>query len=433
MKRKVLKYIAFFFVLCSVCFSFTGCGDLESPSRATISNVLDQNGCFLWKRASLDTNEEKIASTFSIDESNRDTSNSYICKVTVNNPYSYVTEKIQYELHFVLDENNKWKCDSLTQLPPPSNGSNKKISRKISNADVRRALTGVSYDLPSGMHIEFKDIYKIVIQEHKVDEYGFSDRVTIKYSANYDFEKYEFTADVFFNYKFNDVTKEGEWFYYEADFDDYIRTDLSDLYKYDPTKGELYWIFKDCELDFCLETSYYRISKGTVSEYKYEEVDQDGSEFLKVPSSFKYENDNISVDISADMYMYFNNQGWRVDRLENVKITRAKTPLIGTWTGVDADGAEYTIDILENTNDNSQNIVNVTIKRGDETISYESYVYSYKLKEKDSTVRIDFNKWITLPSNGDEYAYRDFVGTITDEGKMEIKHAKKWVANKQIK
>lgn len=429
MKNKFVKFMAFLFLIACMCFVLTACNEEEDPTRAVISKALDKAGYLEWRRIGEEGNEEKIVSTFSIDEANRETTDTYSCLVSVTTPYTYISEKLQYHMGFKL-ENGKWNCTEILPIVTSSTGTNLRLTRKISNTAVKNALTGIGYSLPDGLFIEYRDIFKIVIQEHNTDELGFSDRVKIKYSANYDKKKYEFTGEVYFVYDFNTTTKQGSWRFVSIEIDSVTNSEMSDLYKFDPTKGELYWIFKDCNLDIGVEGNYYTMSKGKISNFEYQEVAQDGSDFLKVPCSFTYELEDFSMDIEADTYFYFNNVEWRIDRFENVKIKRCHSEIVGTWSGVDKQGVEYIINILEDMDSMNRNMVEVTVKTANDTFSYKAFVQNYKIREKDSYLRVDFKEWVKLPMDGNLYGYVDFKGNMKG-GYWEIQHGNKWMCTKQ--
>ncbi|MDD6102106.1 MAG: hypothetical protein PUB67_03220 [Clostridiales bacterium] len=427
MKRHISKIILLLLMIGAFCVLFTGC-DNEMPTNANIYNALDSNGCFIWRRVSIDGNEEKNVSTYKIDERKTFSNDHVQYLVTVTTPYDCVTEDVRYALEFKRQD-SKWNCTSVMTLEPPSNGSNIKLVKKISYSNIKSALKGISYNLPNGMFIDYSTLYKLVITEHKLDALGYSDRVTITFSANIDRKKYEFTGDVFFAYTYNQQEKKGTWKFINASIDEFVRSDISDTYRFSPTRGELYWIFKDSNDSIPMMTSYYALNKGKITNYSYSNIEQDGSDFLKVPSTFTFDIDKFNMDVSCDIYYYFNNQGWKIDHISNVMVTRLKSPIIGIYEGTAPDGRKYSIEFTDKMDSNSRIIVHVTCQEGDETYKYDSYVYSYKEKDEKINIRVDFSEWIQKPANGDEYRYEDFVGVI-DGNNWEIVGQKRWNAKR---
>lgn len=428
MKKFINKIIVLSLLICSICLLFTGC-DEDAPTSSNIYSALDNNGCFVWRRVSYDGNEEKNVSTYKIDDMKSVSVNQVQYTITVTTPYDYVTEAITYVLDFKKIDNT-WKCVQVMELAPPENGSNIKLVKKIKDKELKAAIKGISYSLPNGMYIDYSYIYKLVISEHKIDEIGYSDRVTITYSANIEYQKYEFTGDVYLNYTFDKETKTGSWKFISAAIDEYVRSDFSDTYKFSPTKGELYWIFKDANESIFMMNAYYPLRDGKVTDYSYGEVEQDGSDFLKVPSTFTFSINGFVMNVSADIYYYFNNQGWKIDRLENVKITNLVSPIIGTWEGTAGDGTEYSIVFTREMDDNNRILAHVTCKKAGETYKYDSSVYSFKTKDSKYNIRVDFLKWVEKPSSGDEYGYTDFTGVISKDS-WEIEDKKRWIATRK--
>lgn len=357
--------------------------------------------------------EDKVEWSVTIDKNklNDDKDKATVdCTLTVKDGSMETTT--EFEVEFKLRDDKTWKCRDVEQ-----GDSETKLVEGISDDLATKLLEETSFSIDAeDAYLYSEDVTSITLGEHENDLENMQDVVTVTVTGESGVRMFEFDVKVTFYYDQYDEWGDG-WYISNKEVLDGAKVDYAEGYQLDASPEN---VIKMITAEDAYESVYFL---GTYYDFYSEDVEitdmevgdyeLDGSSWIEIPCSWTVKSGDVTLEMEADLEFYFDGESWAYDWMYNDVVTSWSSDIIGTWKGVDEDYGNVTIEIPNELNEDGDLFATVTIATAENgTYSYYADVYDYYAA--DGSIDLYFEEWITMPKDGDEYAYVNYDGTIVD-------------------
>ncbi|MGN0166217.1 MAG: hypothetical protein ACI39R_08545 [Lachnospiraceae bacterium] len=421
---KKIRYLLFAMLLVLSMAIFTACGKVDEPTQAEVEEVLRDKGYLPDDEDKDDENadsddtadedlekpvEEKAQWSVTIDECkiNDDKDKAEVdCTLVIKE--GAVQTTTEFEITFKIRDDKTWKCKKVEE-----GDTEVTLVEGIPDDTAEELLKNSGYSSDEeGFYIYSDYISSVEITKHENDLKNMQDTVTATITGQSGYKEYEFEVEAVFYYDRYDSWGQY-WYISEKTVQPGVKSDYVESYMITISEDDMADFLVDDEYEYVyFAGDYYYYYECDISDINLGDYELDGSNWLTVPCTFTVEKGSVSLDIYAEVELYYNGSEWTLDYITNEEISSWNSDGVGTWKGTDEDKGEVTMEIGSDVDYEGYPSGTVTVvSPTNGTYSYKIYLYDYD--EDESYMATSFVEWITMPKDDDYYAYSSYDGYLS--------------------
>ena len=418
MKR--VKFTLLFLILIIGLFSFTACGSGADPTTTEVKVALGEAGYILGYDS--DTMESVVAD-YSYTVSILDTKVSgKTATVTakLDEVYGVCGLSREFEVSFKSNYNGSgWNPSSVSQVgtqTPSLKGNINMRKAKILFLETEGVTVGGVYNIVEDNVIAFKP------NSDEIDSENMIETINFTCTADEGINVLTYEATVRYKYTMGATIESGDWVVESYTISDNFSLETSPDYSMDNIDTVALANYFETKLRnvSILGGTYNGNDKNVQCDnVVLGEVELTGQDYISVPVTFDFivgENDVVATFDGTSEFLYSGGR-WEPYYIGDLKLQKVTGSFVGAWNGTMNEGKDQvSVKITDDCDENGNPIVTIVVASSDTELgnySWNAILRNYE-PNNEYYQRIMFQEWITLPTNDDSYAYRDFSGKITD-------------------
>ena len=413
--------LALVFIVVLVClFGLTGCTTSSDPTLAEIKVALGEAGYILGYD---NTTMESVVSGYSykitIENTKKSGKNATVTAV-FDEVYGVCGLSRKFEINFKSNYSGSgWKAGSVTQLgdsTPSLKGHINMRKAKILFLETEGVNVGGLYNILEDNVIAFKP------DEDTINESGMTETIHFTCTADEGINVLTYYATVNYEYTMGATIESGEWAVESYIISDEFSLETSPDYSIDNIDEKALANYFETKLKkvIILGDTYNGTDENVQCDNVHvQDIELTGQEYIQVPVTFDFivgENDLVATFDGKCEFLYTGGrfEPYYIGDLVLKKVTGS---FVGAWNGTFNDGKDTaSVKITDECDEFGNPLVTIVVVSSDPELNNYSWTAILRNYEPNNGYyqRIMFKEWITLPTNENEYAYRDFSGKITD-------------------